>query len=242
MGRSVRSPIVTSASDETADKRIPLPWLVTPIVVLALVGWVADILGPKLIVEHPQLQMFLNPRNRYMILAAATVEAVPFFVIGFLRLVLTDPIGYVLGRQYGDAALQWAGEKMGDEGRFVRRVERIFGKAAPAVVLIAPNFYMCILSGASGMRARVFVTLNVVGTIGRLVLFRLAGHAFEDQLLAIVDWIGDNQKWLILLSAVVVGIQMARSRKRGTLETPSEIERDIEEIEDELEADDGRQP
>jgi membrane protein DedA with SNARE-associated domain len=221
---------VTGDSGET-DRRIPLPWLITPIVVLSLAGTVADILGPKLIVEHPQLQMFLNPRNRYMILAAATVEAVPFFIIGFTRLVLTDPIGFVLGRQYGDAALTWAGEKMGDDGRFVRRVERIFGKAAPAIVLIAPNLYMCILAGASGMRTRVFIALNVVGTISRLVLFRIAGHAFRDELLQFVDWIGRNQKWLIMVSAVVVVIQMARSRKRGTLETVSEIEAEIEAAE-----------
>jgi membrane protein DedA with SNARE-associated domain len=237
MSRSVRSPIVTGDSG-TTDRRIPLPWLITPIVVLALMGTVADILGPKLIVEHPQLQMFLNPRNRYMILAAATVEAVPFFIIGFTRLVLTDPLGFLLGRQYGDAALKWAGEKMGDEGKFVRRVERIFGKAAPVIVVVAPNLYMCILAGASGMRTRVFITLNVLGTIGRLVLFRIAGHAFRDELLSLVDWIGRNQKWLIMLSLVVVALQSLRSRKRGTLETVSEIEAEIEANEAELEADD----
>jgi membrane protein DedA with SNARE-associated domain len=243
MGGSVRSPPVTGVSrGEGEDRRIPLPWLITPIVVLALTGTVADILGPKLIVEHPQLQMFLNPRNRYMILAAATVQAVPFFVIGFVRLVLTDPLGYVLGRQYGEAALKWAGEKMGDEGRFIRRVERFFGKAAPVIILIAPNLYMCILAGASGMKARVFVALNVAGTIGRLVLFRIAGHAFRDELLDLVDWIGRNQKWLIIASFVVVVLQSARSRKRGTLETPAEIEREIEQAEAEIEAEERPQP
>lgn len=223
---------------DRADQRnrIPLPWLITPIVILSMTGTIADILGPKLIVEHPQLQMFLNPRNRYMILAAATVEVVPFFVIGFLRLVLTDPIGFVLGRQYGEAALKWAGEKMGDEGRFIQRVERFFGKAAPIIILLAPNLYMCILAGASGMKVRVFAALNVIGTVGRLVLFRIAGHAFRDELLDVVDWIGRNQKWLIVASFVLVALQSARSRQRGTLETPAEIEREIEAAEAELES------
>jgi len=217
-------------------RRIPLPWLITPIVVMGLTGWIADILGPKLVTEHPLLQMFLNPRNRYMLLAAPQVDLVPFFVVGFVRLLLTDPIGYVLGRQYGDAALQWAGEKMGDEGRFIRRVERFFGKAAPVIIVLAPNLYMCILAGASGMRVRVFATLNIVGTIGRLVVFRAAGEAFRDPLLDVVDWIGRNQKWLIVLSAAVVAVQAGRARRRGQLETPAEIEREIEEIEDELES------
>ena len=221
---------------DQADKRrrIPLPWLITPIVVLSLTGTVADILGPKLIVEHPQLQMFLNPRNRYMILAAATVSPIPFFIIGFTRLVLTDPIGYLLGRQYGDAALKWAGDKMGDEGRFIGKVERFFGKAAPVIILIAPNLYMCILAGASGMKVRTFAALNITGTIGRLVVFRIAGHAFRDELLDLVDWIGRNQKWLIIASIVVVSIQSGRARQRGQLETPAEIEREIEAAEDEL--------
>jgi membrane protein DedA with SNARE-associated domain len=241
MGGNLRCAAVTdqaadSASGEPGERRIPLPYLITPIVVLSLTGTVADILGPNLIVEHPQLQMFLNPRNRYMILAAATVDVVPFFVIGFLRLVLSDPIGFVLGRQYGEAALKWAGEKMGDEGRFVRRLERIFGKAAPIIILVAPNLYMCLLAGASGMKVRVFVALNVTGTIARLVLFRALGHAFRDELLDVVDWIGRNQKWLIFASIVVVAIQSTRSRKRGTLETPSEIEREIERAEAELES------
>ncbi|HEX4904178.1 MAG TPA: hypothetical protein VFU93_01920, partial [Acidimicrobiales bacterium] len=72
-------------------------------------------------------------------------------------------------------------------------------------------------------------------TIGRLIVFRIAGHAFRDELLDLVDWIGRNQKWLIIASFVVVALQSARSRQRGMLETPAEIEREIEEAEDELE-------
>ena len=218
-------------TDQAADRRIPLAWLVTPIVVLSLAGTVADIIGPKLVTEHPLLQMFLNPRNRYLLLASPQVGAVEFFVVGFVRLVLTDPLGFVLGRQYGDAALKWAGEKMGDEGRFVSKVERIFGKAAPVIIFLAPNLYMCILAGASGMKVRTFVALNVSGTIARLILFRIAGEAFEDQLLSILDWISRNQKWLIILSFVIVVLQTIRSRRRGQLETPAEIEREIEEFE-----------
>jgi len=224
-------------TDQAADRRVPLVWLVTPIVVLSLAGTVADIIGPKLVTEHPLLQMFLNPRNRYLLLASPQVGAIEFFVVGFVRLVLTDPLGFVLGRQYGDAALKWAGEKMGDEGRFVSKVENLFGKAAPVIIFLAPNLYMCILAGASGMKVRTFLALNVSGTIARLVLFRIAGEAFEDQLLTILDWIQRNQKWLIVLSFVIVVVQTIRSRRRGQLETPAEIEREIEQIEEELEGD-----
>ena len=221
-------------AEEAAEerKRIPLPWLITPIVIMSLAGTLADIFAAALVKHHPLVQMFFNPRNRYLLLAAPQVDLVPFFVVGFFRLVLTDPIGYVLGRQYGEAALKWAGEKMGDDGRFIGKVERVFGKAAPIIILIAPNLYMCILAGASRMKVRTFVAMNVIGSIGRLIIFRIAGDAFRDELLTLVDWITRNQKWLILVSFVVVAIQSVRSRQRGTLETPSEIEHEIEELDD----------
>jgi membrane protein DedA with SNARE-associated domain len=221
-------------TDHAADeRRIPLPWLITPIVILTIAGSVADVIGPKLVVEHPLVQMFFNPRNRYLLLAAPQVDLIPYFVVGFLRLVLSDPIGYVLGWQYGEAALKWAGNKMGDDGRFIGKVERFFGKAGPVVILVMPNLYMCILAGASRMKIRTFVAMNVLGTIGRLIIFRVAGDAFRDELLDFVGWIGRNQKWLIALSFVFVALQTFRSRQRGMLETPAEIEREIEAYEEE---------
>jgi membrane protein DedA with SNARE-associated domain len=87
------------------------------------------------------------------------------------------------------------------------------------------------------MKVRTFAALNITGTVGRLILFRIAGHAFRDELLDLVDWIGRNQKWLIIASIVVVSIQSGRARKRGTLETPAEIEREIEAAEEELGSD-----
>lgn len=224
-------------TDQAEQRRIPLPWLITPIVVMMIAGTLADIFAAALVKQHPLVQMFFNPRNRYLLLAAAQVDLIPFFLVGFFRLVLTDPIGYVLGRQYGEAALKWAGEKMGDEGRFIGKVERVFGKAAPVIIVIAPNLYMCILAGASRMKVRTFAALNVTGTIGRLIIFRIAGDAFRDELLTLVDWITRNQKWLIVVSFVFVAIQTIRSRQRGELETPAEIERDIEAAEAELEGD-----
>ena len=229
-------------TDEVEERRrIPLPYLVTPIVVMSLAGTLADIFAAALVKRHPLLQMFFNPRNRYLLLAAAQVDLIPFFVVGFVRLVLTDPIGFILGRQYGEAALRWAGEKMGDEGRFIARVERIFGKAAPLIILLAPNLYMCILAGASRMKVRTFAALNITGTIGRLILFRIAGDAFREELVELVEWITRNQKWLILVSFVFVALQTLRSRRRGMLETPGEIEREIEDFEDELEAEEDQQ-
>lgn len=209
-------------------RRVPLPLLLTPIVLMAVVGMIGDAAGPRLIVESPLLMMFLNPRNRWLVLASPQVDALEFFAVGFFRLVLTDPLFYVLGLQYGDAALRWAEKKLGPDGVMVRTVERWFGKAAPFIVLLAPSGYVCLLAGATGMKPRVFIPLNVAGTVGRLLLFRLAGEAFRDELLDVVGWIGDNQRWLILASVAFVLLQATRARRSGALESPTEMAEEIE--------------
>lgn len=198
-------------------RRIPLPVLLVPILVAWVAGLVADIVGPELIDSRPLVQIFLNPRNRYLVLAAVQVSAVSFFAVGFFRLVLTDPIAYVLGRQYGDRALTWAQNRSDDDGLFATTVLRYFAKAAPLVVLLAPNLWVCALAGASGMKPRVFVPLNVAGTLGRLTLFWFTAEAFKDQLFDLLDFIQRYQWPLIGLSAVVVLFQVRRAQSKGQL-------------------------
>ena len=218
--------------DAAADrKRIRLPILLTPIVALAVIGTVADVIGPGLINERPLLQMFLNPRSRYLLLASPQVDAVPFFVVGFLRLVLTDPLFYILGVQYGEAALRWAESKLGDDGGFIRAAERFFGRFGSAIILIAPSGYLCLLAGAAGMRPRRFIALNLIGTVSRLLLFRFLGEALKDELFAVLGFIQRYQWWLVGLSFVVVSLQ---SRRKRTLRPPSELEAELAAAEQEV--------
>src|SRR5687767_14576631 len=151
--------------EERASRRIPLAWLLAPYAVVVVAGYVGDIVGPKLIVDHPLLQIIINPRNRWLLLASPQLDAVTFFVVGFFRLVLTDPIAFLLGWQYGDTAIRWAERKMGDNVGMIETVQRWFGKAAPVVIFIAPSFYWCVLAGAARMKPRLFIALNVAGTI-----------------------------------------------------------------------------
>lgn len=218
--------------EQREPRRIPLPWLLAPVAVTAVLGYVGDIIGPSLINESPLLQIFINPRNRWLLLASPQVDVVPFFVVGFIRLVLTDPIAFILGWQYGDAALSWVEKKMGDEGGWLRKVERAFGKVAPLVILIAPSFNWCVLAGASRMRPRLFIALNVIGTLGRLALFRLAGEAFREQLEDLLGFVQRYQWWLVGLSFLIVAAQV--SRKGKPVETPEEMAAEIEAEEEKL--------
>jgi membrane protein DedA with SNARE-associated domain len=228
----VRTPVsfrhVGTGTD--VPRRIPLPYLLVPFGVVAALAQVGNAIGPTLITHHPLLEIVLNPINRYLILAAPQVSIVPFFVIGFARLILTDPIAFILGRQYGDAALTWAEGKTGAAGEpgLVRRMERLFNKAAPVFIVIAPSFIWCLMAGNSRMKTWVFVTCNFVGTVGRLTLIWMAGDAFESQLNSVLDVIRRFQVPLLVLTVSMVLIQTLRSRKRGDLETPAEMEAQIE--------------
>ena len=209
-------------------------WLIlTPIVALTITGIVADAIAPALIDKRPLLQMFLNPRNRYLVLASPQVDAVPFFVVGFIRLVLTDPLFYLLGYMYGDAALRWLERKMGEdrETGMIAMAERLFAKASYVVVLLMPNYWVCMLAGATGMRPRVFLPLNFIGTIGRLILIRIAGDVFEDELQSVLDFIAEYRWPLLGLSVAVVAFYVWRGRRRGSLEFET-----VGELEEELEA------
>jgi membrane protein DedA with SNARE-associated domain len=194
-------------------RRVPLPVLLTPIIAAMVVATIGDIIGPTLINEHPLWLITMNPRNRWILLAAPQVSVWSFFVVGFVRLTAIDPLFYVMGVQYGDRALRWAERKLGDEVGFVRKIEHWFGRAAPAIVLIAPNGYVCLLAGATGMRARRFVALNVTGTIGRLTLFAIAGKALRSELLDVLDLIQRYQWWLVAFSFFVVVLQTQRRRR-----------------------------
>src|SRR5438105_4488909 len=90
-----------------ATRRIRVSVLLVPIIVLHVAGTLADWFAPALLAHAPLLELFLNPRLRYMALVADRVGTVAFFSVALIRLVMLDPLYYFLGRWYGDAAVRW---------------------------------------------------------------------------------------------------------------------------------------
>ncbi len=91
-----------------------------------------------------------------------------------------------------------------------------------------PNNAICLFAGSSGMRPRTFWTLNVLGTIGRLVFFWYLGKALHDPLTRFLDWVQRYQWPLLALSVGIVMVQAFRSQSRGEIEPISAIEDEIE--------------
>jgi membrane protein DedA with SNARE-associated domain len=201
-----------------APSRRALALVVGPLIGLVIAAQIGDALGPDLISRNPLLLIALNSRVRWLVLAVNQVEPVPFFVVGTLRNLASDPLFYVLGYWYGDSAVRWMENRTENVGRMMRGLERSFGRWGAPLVLIAPNNPICLLAGAARMRPAVFLTLNLTGTIGRLALIKIFGEAFETPINYVLDFIRDYRIPLLILSVVVVGISMFTETRKGTSE------------------------
>jgi len=199
-------------------------------VIVAIAAYIGDALSPTLVVEAPLLLVALVPRNRVLVLAAPQLEFVPFFVVGMVRLALTDPLYYLFGRWYGDRAIAWA-ERHSGAPRTVRAIERWFRRLAYPVVLVAPNNVVCVLAGATGMSVPGFLLANLGGTALRMALIWFLGDVFSEPLLDVVDIIADYRWWFTGMTVALVALSIWRARRRGTsdLETVQEVEAELEE-------------
>lgn len=215
---------------ETArPSRVRLWLVVGPLIVLVIGAQVGDAFAPTLAVDHPLALISLNARNRNLILTTNSLDAVSFYTVAFVRLLLSDPLFYILGLWYGDAGVSWVEKRSSSFGGMLRSWEYLFKKAAWPLVAIAPNNFICLFAGAAGMAPPVFITLNVVGTIGRLYLIRLFGAAFEKPITAVLDFIKDYRLPLTGLSILLVVITVIADRHsgKGELEALIDLEDDL---------------
>jgi membrane protein DedA with SNARE-associated domain len=226
---------LTAERDDAPNER-PRPsrrvlWLlVTPPIVLTICGYIGDATWAKLSVSHPLLLLALNPRNRNLVLVTNELDAVSYYVVGGIRLLLSDPLAYLIGYFYGDSAIKWIEHRAPTYGELLRTLERWFSKAAYPIVFVAPNFYMCVFAGASGMAVGWFMVLNVAGTFTRLYLVRRVGEAFESPLNDLLDVVRDYQVPLLVISValVVFSIWNERRKGRGELEALAHAEEELE--------------
>ena len=175
------SPVVATdaAGQRTPPGRHTLKILVAPIIGLIVISNVGDALAPKLVEDNPLLLVAMNARNRNLILVTNQLDALSYYVVASLRLLLSDPLFFLIGYWYGDTALTWMEQRTKTYGTMLRQWEKWFAKAAYPLVFIAPNNVVCLFAGAAGMSVSAFLFLNVTGTFARLYLIRRLGEAFE---------------------------------------------------------------
>lgn len=206
----------------------------TLIGVLVVANNLGSIFTTTLAEDHPAWLLALNSSNRSLGLTTNQLDAFSYYALGSMRLLVADPLFFLLGMWYGDAAIRWVERKWASQGEVLRLFERWFEKAAYPVVFFAPNNPVCLLAGASGMPLVGFVIANVSGTIARLVLIRALGRTFESPIERILEFFADYRLPLLVVSIIVVGASFLLDRKRGGGDLDV-----VEQLEEELDADGG---
>ncbi len=164
----------------------------------------ADLVVAGIVDKYPALLIALNPRNRNLIFATNQLEALTFYTVGFLRLVASDPLYYLLGFWYGDRAIAWTERRSRTYGPLIRDGEAFFRKASYPLIFAAPNNIICALSAATGVKLRTFIALNISGTVFRLVMVRQVGEVLESPIDRVLDFIAAYRLPLLIVSAIAV--------------------------------------
>jgi membrane protein DedA with SNARE-associated domain len=219
--------------------RRTLTLLVVPIVVLVIASNVGDALATTLATTHPLALIALNSRSRNLVLVTNELDAFSFYTVATARLLLSDPLFFLLGYWYGDAAVRWIEKRTRTFGSTLRQIEGWFGRAAYPLVFIAPNNYICLFAGAAGMNVAGFFVTNLAGTLVRLYLIRRVGETFEAPLDDVLGFLAEYRIPLLIVSVILVGVFSLIELRRGESEIDALLH-----IEDEVlpEADDTDAP
>jgi membrane protein DedA with SNARE-associated domain len=196
--------------------RRALTLLTIPIVALVIMNNVGNALAPEWFDKHPLGLLALNSQNRNLILTTNQLDAWSYYLVASVRLLVADPLFFLLGYWYGDAALTWMEQRTKTFGTMLRQWEGWFGKAAYPLIFIAPNNPICLFAGAAGMSLTGFFLTNIAGTITRLYLIRRLGETFEEPINSVQDWIRDFRTPLLVASiALAVVFTLGEFRKGG---------------------------
>ena len=206
--------------------RRKLQLLVGAIIVVFAAGLTAFAFAAPLATNHPLLLITLDSRNRYLILARE-VDVVPFFVIGVLRRVATDPLYWLLGYWYGERAIRWL-ETKGGWGPLAPMVEKVFAKAAYPMVFLFPGQIVCALAGATGMPIWAFLAVNVSGTITMVTVLRITGDVFGGSVDAVLGFMGRHALVITIVTLSLAVLSLVLNRVTSEIPSVDELEPDAE--------------
>lgn len=201
--------------------------------VLVVCAYVGDALTTTWADENPLALIALNSRTRILVLTTNQLDPVSYYLVASLRLLVSDPLFFLLGVWYGDSAIRWVERKSPTYGELFRNAEGWFGTAAYPLVVIMPNNWICLLAGAAGMSIPAFFVLNLVGTVGRLYLIRVLGATFESSIDDVLGFFRDYRLELFLASVALVGIFVLFEfrRGKGDIGAVRDLEHELEERE-----------
>jgi len=218
--------IIDELTSPAEDATVPHPrWqtiaVAIPLMGVVVAGYIAGAFWAKLLPSHPLLLLALSPINRYLLLTTNELDWYSYFSVGMLRHLFPDPLFYLIGFWYGRRAILWAAKSYpsitriaGEDGTALRDPSR--RKILYPLAFLLPNNWVSLLIGASHMPFRIFISLNIAGTLLRLLICRWLGSIFASEIRDIADWVEKYSTWVTVASVVVVGIGIAIQVRRGS--------------------------
>lgn len=187
--------------------------------ILFAAGTIGTNIGPALVDDRPALVLTLSARNRNLFGSVPYIDPLPYFTIGFLRLLVAGLALFFVGRWFGERALRWTEAQVGEMPRIYRWTEAATLRAGWLAVLLMPGSnIVCLLVGHLKMAPVRFVALITTGIVVRLVVLWYGGQAFEDEIRAALDWIDQYQWWVVGALFALSFFQASRRKSPGAPE------------------------
>ncbi len=218
--------------DHQTHPRWLLPTLTGAIIALVVASNMGNMVWASWVEDRPLGLIALNSSNKYLLITSISLELVPMVIVGTLRLLAPDPIFFAMGWLYGDRALHWARRTFPASSQLLDYADsdpRVVHRALNVLVVVAPNNLVCLIAGVARFPIRRFIVLNVIGTVGRILLMRWIGLIFEDQIEDVLDVVNRYQTWLLWGSiAAVIGIVVWQALSdRGLVGGIEELEEEL---------------
>jgi len=180
---------------------------------LFIFGTIGTNIGPALVDERPLLVLAMSSRNRNLFGSVPFTSPVPYFIIGFLRILAAAVALYFVGRWYGDRTVRWVEDNVGEMPALYRWIEKAVNKAGWLMLFFMPGSnVVCVLVGHRQMRIRQFFAVIIPAICFRLVVMRIGGDIFEDQVRWFLKSIERYQWYIVLGLFAISAFQMNKRR------------------------------
>jgi membrane protein DedA with SNARE-associated domain len=179
------------------------------------------------------LLIALNPSWPNFLLVSNTLGPEIFFGFGIPRVLLSDPLYYLLGWWFGATAITWMERRTRTWGDMLRRVEDSFGRYGYLFLFALPYPQLLLLAGAARLPFLRVLVVRAAGIALRLYLVRRGGEAASGPLSRVTDFISEY-RWPLLavtVTLVVLSFVMELKKDDGTVESLAHLDDEMDRIE-----------
>lgn len=185
-----------------------------PLALATIGGLIGTAFMPYFLARAPLVLVALSPLFRHLVLVSRSVGALPLFAVAVPRHFAPDIFVYLLGREYGNAAIEWVEINSPMSGKLVRSLERLFAKAGFLVLLVSPDIIVSTLAGAARLPLPVFVAANVAGTIATVAVARYFGDVFDAPIRVLLAFFQGHLFAVTAISVLIVLALNVQHRRR----------------------------